>query len=404
MAALALCASGGACSARDLGIEARTLPVSPSVVLPDTASSLDRDITALMSEVGIPGLQTVVARDGDVMWDRAYGNAVLMPLPEAPMTSDSILNIGSIRKMLIAIACMQQVEAGALSLDDDIDGVLPWPVRHPGYPDDPLTWRMLLSHTSSLQDNQSAYDNSYVYGMDHALPLGDFMAQLFSPGGSYRGANTFGAARPGTGFGYSNFGITLAAYGVELIVGQPFHEYVREHIIEPLGIERSSYFLAGLPEELLAVPYSCNRRIGGGFACLPFGTGDTVLSHQYSFPDYPDGLMRTSARQYAKLVEMMLAGGVASGSVLLQPSSIEQMLTPGPFQGSSPVAFGMGFYQVLDDPTVFGHDGQDYGITTDVIFDRVSGVGVLAFGNSGGDDATSDQVAQVAFRLLDESR
>ncbi len=404
VAAWVLCASGGGCSGGNSGSPVAAPPVRPEIVLPDTAAPLDRDIVAMMNQVGTPGLQAVVVKAGDVVWDSAYGNAVIAPLPEAPMTADSILNIGSSSKMLIAIACMQQVEAGALSLDADINGILPWPVRHPGYPDEPITWRMLLSHTSSVQDDQSAYDSSYVYGSEHPLPLAGFMAQLFSPGGSYRGANTFRSTRPGTAFEYSNFGITLAAYGVELVVGQPFYDYVRERIIEPLGMQRSSYLLADLPEELLAVPYSCQRAVGGQFACLPFDTGDTVLSHQYSFPDYPDGRMRTSARQYAKLVQMMLAGGVAGDAALLQPSSIEQMLTPGPVQGSFPVAFGLGFYQALGDPTVFGHDGEDKGIATSVIFDRTAGVGALAFGNSGGDDATSDQMVQIAFRLLDEFR
>jgi CubicO group peptidase (beta-lactamase class C family) len=402
MATLALCASG--CSGDDSGAEASDLAASPAVALPDAATPLDRDLVDMMGPVGIPGLQTVVVKGGDVVWDSAYGKAVIAPLPEAVMTPDSILNIASISKMLVAIACMQQVEAGTLSLDADIDGVLPWPVRHPDYPDDPITWRMLLSHTASLHDDRFADEASYVYGTDHPQPLGDFMAQLFSPGGSYRVDGTFKSARPGTAFEYSNYGVALAAYGVERIVGQPFHEYVREHIIEPLGMERSSYFMADLPEELMAVSYGCNRGIDGRFVCLPFGTGDTVLSHQYSYPDYPAKGMRTSARQYAKLIEMMMADGVTEGTALLQPTSIEQMLTPGPVQDNPFVAFGLGFYQFLDQPTVYGHDGQNDGITTTAFFDRAAGVGALAFGNSGGDDANSEQMIRIAYRLLDEFR
>ena len=127
-----------------------------------------------------------------------------------------------------------------------------------------------------------------------------------------------------------------------------------------------------------------------------------VLDHQYSFPDYPDGGIRTSAREYAKLVALFLEGGRLGEAMLLQPPSIEQMLTPGPIQGGFPVTFGLGLY-LYDPPNgepLWGHDGDDRGISSVVFFDRTAGLGVLVFGNT----QAPDQLDGIRDRLFDEFR
>lgn len=376
----------------------------PENELPVATTPLERDILSIMNEAGLPGMQTAVVEDGELIWDQAYGYAVLTPLTRTPMTSDSILAISAVSKMLVAIAVMQQVEAGALSLDDDINAVLPWPVRNPAYPDDAITWRMLLANTSSLQNNERAFDQSYVFGMDHPQSLSDFMSALFAPEGIYYGPDNFQPSQPGSAFYGADFSISLAAYGVELIVGRPFHEYVRERILTPLGMEQTSYFLADLPDELLAVPYNCSVDGGGQRSCFPYTTGDTVLALQYSFPDYPDAGLRTSARQYVKLLAMLIDGGRAGDSVLLQQSSIDEMLTPGSLLGDFNLYWGLGFF-VLEDARTWGHGGQDMGLAAVALFDREAGVGAVVLGNSQNDDMNvTDRLVQVATRLLDEQR
>src|SRR5262249_15762912 len=96
------------------------------------ASERDAFVAQVMREGGIPGLQLAVVKDGRLAWSKAYGHAVLAkPGPIRPMREDDLLYTCSIGKMITAVVAMQQVEKGKLSLDDDIDGSLPFPVRNP---------------------------------------------------------------------------------------------------------------------------------------------------------------------------------------------------------------------------------------------------------------------------------
>ena len=75
------------------------------------------------------------------------------------MLDNSILFSASIGKIVTAIAVMQQQEKGRLSLDDDINGYVPFVVRNPRWPDVPITWRMLMTHTSSIGEDAEVFES-----------------------------------------------------------------------------------------------------------------------------------------------------------------------------------------------------------------------------------------------------
>ena len=85
------------------------------------------------------------------------------------MTANTLQNIGSISKTVTATAVMQLVQAGRLELDEDINEVLPFPIRNPRHAQIPVTTRLLLTHQSSIQDG-AAYRASYACG-DPTIPL-----------------------------------------------------------------------------------------------------------------------------------------------------------------------------------------------------------------------------------------
>jgi CubicO group peptidase (beta-lactamase class C family) len=93
-------------------------------VLPDRDK--DTFIQLSMRAAGIPGLQTVVVKNGRVIWAKSYGYAVLdEPGPKQEMRNDSVVFSASVAKILVAVAVLQQVEKGKLSLDDDISQSVP---------------------------------------------------------------------------------------------------------------------------------------------------------------------------------------------------------------------------------------------------------------------------------------
>jgi CubicO group peptidase (beta-lactamase class C family) len=360
-----------------------------------------KTLEEIIAEVGasrqIPAIQTAVIKNGELVWAGAYGRASVAPSPEVPLTNDTIFTIASVSKIVVAIAFAQQVEEGTFAFDDDVSAALPWPVRNPAFPDDVITWRMVLSHTSSINDDSRASAESYVSGMDSPITLADFMADLFQRGGNYYGSETFIGVRPGTRYNYSNFAIALAAYAIEYRLGVPFHEYVRERIFEPLGMERTSYFLRDLPAELLAVGYDCNYQ-----SCRAY--------QPYAYPDYPDGQVRTSATEYAKLLAMILSGGQSNETSILSAASIDELLTPGPVDTVYDTRQGLVFatlsgFAGTDEHLTWGHGGADYGMSSAVYFDRAAGVGAIAFcnGETSGETNIESMIA-IAALLIDDYR
>jgi CubicO group peptidase (beta-lactamase class C family) len=361
------------------------------------ALAVDDQIRATMQLGRTPGIQAAVVNSDGVVWSKAYGSAVLAPLPEVATTEDTIFIGTPMSMMVVPIAIMQQVEAGVIDLDDDVATVLPWPLRNPAFPDDPITWRMLLTQTSSINDLDDPL-NVYFHGQDSPVSLADFMSDVFSPTGVYHGAGTFLPERPGVARQYSNFAVGLAAYALELVVGQPFHEYLRERVLEPLGMNRTSYFLADLPTELLAVPYECD------LVCSSPSTGGSVLEQQYSHPNYPDGLLRTSAKEFGKLFVMLLNGGRAGETAVLQPASVEELLTPQPVPGASELKQGLIFVS-FGNETSWGHFGNAPGAIAAAFVDRTTGQGAIILGNGPNSNPTpNNQLLPVVRRLLEEFR
>ena len=139
-----------------------------------------------------------MVKNGRVVWAKSYGNAVLdQPGPRRAMSNDSVLFSASVAKILVTVAVLQQVEKGRFSLDDDIDQFVPFKVRNPAWPDVPITWRMLLTHTSSMksEDDERA-SATETYGRDASTTLDDYAKNAFVPGGSYYWAERFASGKP----------------------------------------------------------------------------------------------------------------------------------------------------------------------------------------------------------------
>jgi len=163
-----------------------------SVAIGSADTERDRFIQQMMKSAGIPGVQAVVVKGNRILWSKSYGYAVLAQLgPVTPMRNDSILFTCSVAKILTAVAVMQQVEKGSISLDDDINRYVPFMVRNPKWPDVPITWRMLLTHTSSINDATGVEESVYTYGMQNPVTLEAYLEGIFKPGGIYQRPDSY---------------------------------------------------------------------------------------------------------------------------------------------------------------------------------------------------------------------
>src|SRR4029450_3957071 len=184
----------------------------------------------------------LVAKDGRPTLEEAYGLAN-REANEANNT-DTRFNIGSVGKMFTAVAIAQLVEEGKLAFDDTIGEHLT------GLRADiaALTVDQLLTHTSGLGDfmrNGYPEEAKAARTRPPLLPLSINQPLEF---------------KPGTRESYSNSGYVVLGAIIEVITGQSYYDYVREHIFQPAGLARTGWVPPGQDTDNTAVGYMA----GGG--------------------------------------------------------------------------------------------------------------------------------------------
>lgn len=182
---------------------------------------LDSAFTSGVDEKTFPGV-VVSFVDADTTWSRGYGNREWGS--GDLITSDTRFQLGSVGKVLTAIAVLQQVEAGVLDLDADIARYLPIEISQ--LIEYPVTLRHLLTHSAGMNDKNIGYLSRTIAETE------SLKAHLQSNLPSFHQS-------PGIEINYSNYSYALAGLIVEEMTQQPFEKYVKQHIFDPLGMENS---------------------------------------------------------------------------------------------------------------------------------------------------------------------
>jgi CubicO group peptidase (beta-lactamase class C family) len=345
----------------------------PSIKDSNSSFDIDSLITTTMNNYHIPGLAALInTKDDGIIWKNNYGykNVEL----SQPVEDSTMFLIASISKTILATAIMQFWEADSFDLDDNINDYLDgFQVHIPYHWNDTITFRMIMTHTASIRDNWNVMNALVVCG-DSPISLDTFLINYFTPGGSYyNSALNFNGAKPGTVYEYAQPGICILAYLVEKFSGMTFNQYCREHIFNPLGMNKTSWFLEGMDTTAIATPY-----IWQGGQYIPY-------CHQ-GFPYYPIGQLRTNKIELEHFLSTYMNWGKYNGSSILDSSTVDLILTD---QLGYPIP-GWGDYQGLiwfdyrfvAGRSLWGHDGSWYGYGTDMVFQKEEEWGVILFANS----------------------
>lgn len=282
--------------------------------------------------------------------------------------TDTLFTIASVSKTITGAAFLRLYEKGRFGLDDDINPYLPFVVRSPYFPDEPVTFRRLLTHTAAIRDTQ-AYEKSYTIKQkleESPVSLAQFLETYFT---AQPAQKTFFEYAPGTKFHYSNVAFGLVAYLVERISGMPFDQFCRKEVFDPLGMQNTCWFYRDAPQEKRAMPYK-SRPVLRRFK--PYG--------YYTFGTYADGALKTSVHEYSRFLITYLNGGVTlEGQIFLKPETMKEMLTcqfPNNKEKTGLVWF-------LEGQSTYQHGGGDPGVSTYVAFNPQTQKALIVFFNSG---------------------
>lgn len=340
------------------------------------AIQIDSFILATMDDNNVAGVSACIVRDREIIWDGAYGYANIEKNRKVNDSTSFLL--ASISKTVTGTALMQLEEKGLLDLDDDINDHLPSDIKivHPNYSNRKITFRMLMTHTSSIDYDWPLLETLVTWGKDSPLTTEHFIRNYFISGGDYYSYGPFNSWSPGSRYEYSNEAITLVGFLVDLLCDTSFAAYTKENVMKPLGMSKTEWFLADLDTLNLATPYEYRN---GRFRPL----------RHYGNPVYPCGWLKASAKDLGRLLLAYMNKGELNGKRILKSTTVEKMTTVQFPQVSSQLGLvwflkkrNLGNGQKL----YCGHSGSLFGCLTEMAFQlkeqKNLGVVVLTNGES----------------------
>jgi CubicO group peptidase (beta-lactamase class C family) len=284
----------------------------------NTRIDLDNYFKQIMETQNHVGLGVCLIKGDKIIWDGYYGYSDLEE--KKKLNRENIFQLASLSKTVTATVLMQLYEKGLFKLDDDINQYIPIKVRNPNFPDKPITFRMLLTHTAGFADVTST-GNKLSLGVpgDSDIPLGEYVEELFIPGGKYYSTDYFSKNEPGKKYEYSNISFHLIGYLVEKLAKKDFAELCNQTIFQPLEMNNTGWHLRDLNTTKIVFGYG-------------FPTSDNILSYKkvqhFGIPGYPEGMLRTTIPDFSHFISAFINQGRYKKYQVLKPETVNLMLTP----------------------------------------------------------------------------
>lgn len=279
---------------------------------------LDAFFETQMAAYKIPGLAVAIVRDGNVEYLKGYGIA---NANGDPVTSDTPFLLASVSKSFTALAIMQLVEAGKISLDDPVQKHIPW-FSVDGDGSTAITVSHLLYHTSGFSERAG----------------NDMNERPDSPDGLEAGARDLATMKlqflPGTGWEYSNINYSVLGLLIQKVSGQRYEDYIQQNIFDPLEMKNSHTSLASARQGNAASGY------------YPF-FGIPLVYDQfmpYSTATLPAAGLWSSAADMSHYMIAHLEDGRFGSAGLLSAAEMDKLHAPGSeiFAGFH---YAMGWYR-----------------------------------------------------------
>jgi len=329
---------------------------------------LAESIDALMSakfKPAAPGCQILIAKKGQVIYQKAFGSANLEL--NVPISPDMVFKLGSITKQFTAVAILQLVEQGKISLQDSLQQYIKdFPSK--GYR---ITIENLLTHTSGLKDYMQvdyAATNMERWDLEPKQLIDSFK-------------NIPLEFEPGTKFRYSNSGYFLLGYIIEKVTGKSFQSNIQDNLLKPLMLFHTYFDTANI-----IIPKRVN--------------GYRKENETFKNADFWSMNIAWSAGGLISNTEDLLKwhNGLYSYKIL-KKETLEKAFTPFKLKDGVSTGYGYGwFIKEINGIKSIEHAGAITGFLTNEIYFPEEDIFIAALFNSG--DAPKDELSQTLLELV----
>lgn len=343
--------------------------IATALLFPITSTAQDNKaeeaIQQIMKENPVMGLSVAVIKNNKLIYSHSFG--LKDAETNTPLTNENIFRIASISKSFSATAIMQLVEAKKVNLDQDVSDLIGFKVRNPKFPETVITLRLMLSHLSSINDNQ-----------------GYFSLDSINPAKSVNWYKCYNNYEPGKKYEYCNFNFNLIGTIIEKVSGERFDAYIQNHILNPLQLY-GGYYVNGLDKSKFATIYEYQpdaaKFVASPNAYAPRTAEVAAYQMGYSAPIFsPTGGMKISAKDLATYMMMHANYGKYNGVRIISKKSSKIMQTA--VSDIEPYGFALETpATIIDGKQVIGHTGSAYGLYSAMFFDPQEKFGIVVISN-----------------------
>ncbi|MBB5440720.1 CubicO group peptidase (beta-lactamase class C family) [Pedobacter sp. AK017] len=325
----------------------------------------EAELKSIMKKLEVVGLSVAVVKKGELIYSNSFG---LKDIEKNTLLENrDIFRIASISKSFSATSILQFVDAGKVSLDDDFSDLVGFKVRNPKYPNTVITLKMVMSHTSSINDSE-----------------GYFNLDAINPEKNVNWAKCYNNYEPGKGYRYCNLNYNMVGAVIEKLSGERFDQYVKHHILDRLGLY-GGYCVDSLDASRFATLYEYDaaaRKFNAApLAYAPRSEDIRNYIMGYSTPIFsPTGGMKISATDLAKYMTMHMNLGKYKGGRIISKKSAKIMQT----KVSDEEGYGLAILTTADmipGKVMKGHTGSAYGLYSAMFFQPDEKFGIVVITN-----------------------
>ncbi|HEX2912731.1 MAG TPA: alpha/beta fold hydrolase [Chloroflexia bacterium] len=354
-------------------------------VLPETQfqspviAKYHSQLPSIIQQNNIPGLAVALVDDKQVLWSEGFGYTGVDQ--KTPVTPQTLFSMQSVSKNFTSVAVLMAVQDGLLDLDTPINVYLPdFKINSifDEHPEQKITLKHLLSHTAGFTHEApvgSNYDNTPTTFEEHVKSI----------------SNTWLKFPVGQGYSYSNLGIDLAAYILQVRTGKPFTQYMQEKLLNPVGMTASSF-------DMTYIKNISNRAIGHdtGIANIPL-----------EVPMLGAGGLYSSADDMARYVQFQMNGGLVNTGAGSARRVVAESLLETTYAPPSPLTrqqgAGWGVFVGKKYNTYYiGTGGGGFGFLTDLLWYPELKLGIVTLTNSANHQLQNKLSSQILDELIDD--
>ncbi len=333
---------------------------------------MDTFINQYLDWFNIPGLSIAIVSGGKVVFSKGFG--VTNVNTGQRTTPDTLYSTASVTKLFVGTAVMQLAEQGRVALDDPVIKYVPYfKLKDTRYKR--ITIRHLLSHTSGLPDIEAdELYSSWEHPNYDDEALERYVRSLH---------NTSLMANPGESYSYSSMAYDILGDLISKVSGMAFEPYIKQHLLDPLEMKKSTILFENVDKNLLASPHLMDDKFEYKVSKI----------FPYSRRHPACGTLFSSVMEMSRWAIANIDRGLFKGKRILQDSSYETMWRPAVFE-DNPV----GISWLIEDfgpYKLFSHGGGDPGYRTEFYIVPEKAVGVVVMAN-----CWEDQINPIAMKAL----